>query len=178
MIKIHHHFAVSTAWLTLVTMFAGCCCCSAPEPPSNGVQVQVNVSNLSDAEIEDLKSKLADIAGNDSNVSTVINGAATWNYTTDLEPQAFADKIDFATVTGVEDRVIKLKVSDTSSGDGAAEGTADDAGTDDGAAADDGTTTDDGATAEDGTSPADDGASTDGANPDGAESTDGATSDG
>ena len=108
---------------------AGCCCCSAPEPPSNGVQIKVNVSSLSDAEVEDLKAKLAAIAGSDSNVSTVFNGEATWNYSTDLEPQAFADQIDFATVKSVSDRVITLSVTsppaENADGDPAADGAAD-----------------------------------------------------
>ena len=117
-------WAVSVVWLAGIALLSGCCCCQAPEPPSNGVQIQVNVSNLSDAEVEDLKDKLAAIAGNDASITTVINGQATWNYSTDLEPQAFADQIDFATVTGVSDRVITLNVSD------AADGTSDGADTD------------------------------------------------
>ena len=131
--KINQKLALSMAWLAGVAFVAGCCCCQAPEPPSNGVQIQVDVSSLSEGEIEDLKDKLADIAGGDSNMSTVINGAATWNYTTDLEPQAFADKIDFATVTSVADRVITLDVSSPPADDGTADGDAAD-GTDDAAA--------------------------------------------
>lgn len=115
-------WAVSFVWLAGIALLSGCCCCQAPEPPSNGVQIQVNVSDLSDAEVEDLKSKLAAIAGNDSNISTVINGQATWNYTTELEPQAFADQIDFANVTSVSDRVITLNVSDAAAGDGTSDG--------------------------------------------------------
>ena len=151
--KSNHQLALSIAWLAGLTFIAGCCCCQAPEPPSNGVQIQVDVSNLSDAEIEDLKAKLTTIAGNDSNVSTVFNGQATWNYPTDLEPQAFADQIDFATVDSVVDRVITLSVSSPASDDGNSDGADTPSGdgevsTDDGAVApaDDGT--DDGAGAD------------------------------
>jgi hypothetical protein len=77
---------MSMAWLASVALIAGCCCCGTPEPPSNGVQIKVDVNGLSDAEVEDLKGKLAAIAGNDSNMSTVFNGAATWNYSTDDQP--------------------------------------------------------------------------------------------
>ncbi len=108
--KMNQKLAISTAWLAGVTLLTGCCCCRAPQPPSNGVQIKVFVGGLSDGEIEQLKGKLAAIAGSNSNNSTTFNGAATWNYTTDEEPQAFADKIDFATVTSVEGRVINLKV--------------------------------------------------------------------
>ena len=129
-------WAASIVWLAGIALLSGCCCCRAPEPPSNGVQIKVNVSNLSDAEVEDLKDKLAAIAGNDASMSTVINGAATWNYTTDLEPQAFADQIDFATVTGVSDRVITLNGSDAAAGDGTADGAETDGAETDGAATD------------------------------------------
>ena len=104
-------FMKSIAWLATVAFVAGCCCCGTPQPPSNGVQIQVNVNSLSDAEIEDLKAKLAAIAGDDANITTVFNGQATWNYPTDLEPQAFADQIDFATVTSVQDRIITISVT-------------------------------------------------------------------
>ena len=155
--KVDQKLGMSIAMATIMFV-AGCCCCRAPEPPGNGVQIQVNVSSLSDAEIEELKSKLADIAGNDANVTAVFNGEAMWNYTTDLEPQAFADKIDFATVKSVNDRVITLDLATPSGDDSTADGTdgTTDAATD-GAA--DGTT--DGTTdaAADGTS--DDGATAD-----------------
>ena len=94
---------------------AGCCCTALigeMEPPANGVQIQINQA-LSDQQNDDAKARLESLVeGTTSTSSIVLNGKATFNISPVEDPQAFADSIDFGTVTSVEGRVIHLDVAE------------------------------------------------------------------
>ena len=92
-------------------MFTGCSL--DMDPPSNGVQIKIDKPVSIEGQ-EAWKEMLeANLDNGSTSVSTVtINGKATFNYSPVADPQAYADKIDFAKVVKIEGNVIWLEELD------------------------------------------------------------------
>ena len=99
-----------TAVLVAMTLAVFTGCSLDMEPPVNGVQIKIE-KPVSEEVRESWKEKLVANLDDGPTFSRAIsvNGKATFNYSPVADPQAYADKIDFAKVTKIQGNVIWLE---------------------------------------------------------------------
>lgn len=109
----HRKPLLATAVLMATSLAAFTGCSLEMDPPANGVQIKIETpvsSEIQDVWKEKLKANLDEGPKSTSTIS--MNGKSTFNYSPVADPQAFADKIDFAKVTKIEGNVIWLEELD------------------------------------------------------------------
>ena len=112
--KNSHRSSLLAATVLIATSLVAFTGCSLDmDPPANGVQIRIEkpVSmEVQETWKEMLKANLDQ--GQTSSSSFSVNGKATFNYSPVADPQAYADKIDFAKVVKIEGNVIWLEELD------------------------------------------------------------------
>ncbi|MGY8748138.1 MAG: hypothetical protein ACKVHR_08810 [Pirellulales bacterium] len=109
----HQISLLATAVLIAVSLAAITGCSLDMDAPANGVQIKIDKPVSKEVQETWKKMLKANLDEGQTSSSTVsVNGKSTFNYSPVADPQAYADKIDFAKVVKIEGNVIWLEELD------------------------------------------------------------------